>query len=48
MTKIRRIFPGGNTANGFFSLHNNIISEKRNKLYIFKGMPDGRVSKDKR
>ena len=41
MAKIRRIFPGGNTANGFFSLHNNIISEKRNMLYIFKGMPGG-------
>ena len=41
MSKIRRIFPGGNTANGFCSFHDNIISEDRNQLYIFKGMPGG-------
>lgn len=41
MTKIRRIFPGGNTASGFYSLHDNIISKDRNRLYIFKGMPGG-------
>lgn len=41
MAKIRRMFPGGNTSLGFYSLHSNIISENRNKLYIFKGMPGG-------
>lgn len=41
MGKIRRIFPAGNTSQGFLSLHSNIISDDRNKLYIFKGMPGG-------
>lgn len=41
MSKIRRMFPGGNTAKGFVSFHDNIISENRNKLYILKGMPGG-------
>ena len=41
MAKIRRIFPGGNTSQGFFSLHNNIIGENRKQLYILKGMPGG-------
>lgn len=41
MAKIRRMFPGGNTASGFYSLHDNIISSDRRKLYIFKGMPGG-------
>ncbi|MDR7857094.1 ATP-binding protein [Tissierella sp.] len=41
MAKIRRMFPGGNTSQGFYSLHSNIISNNRNKLYIFKGMPGG-------
>lgn len=41
MSKIRKMFTGGNTSKGFFSLHHNIISEDRNKLYILKGMPGG-------
>lgn len=41
MAKIRKMFTGGNTSKGFYSLHNNIISEDRNKLYILKGMPGG-------
>lgn len=41
MAKIRRMFPGGNTANGFYSLHDNIIGLNRNALYILKGMPGG-------
>lgn len=41
MAKIRKVFTGGNTSEGFYSLHNNIISEDRNKLYILKGMPGG-------
>lgn len=39
--RVRRIFTGGNTANGFHSFHHYIIPDKRNKLYIFKGMPGG-------
>src|SRR5699024_7850035 len=41
MSKIRRMFPGGNTCQGFYSLHNNIIGENRNRLYILKGMQGG-------
>ena len=41
MAKIRRMFTGGNTSKGFYSLHHNIISENRDKLYILKGMPGG-------
>lgn len=41
MGNTRRMFFGGNTSNGFYSLHNNIINEKRKKLYILKGMPGG-------
>lgn len=41
MAKIRRMFPGGNTSHGFCSFHDNIIGEKRNLLYILKGMPGG-------
>lgn len=41
MSKIRRMFPGGNTANGFYSFHGNIICGDRKKLYILKGMPGG-------
>lgn len=41
MGNIRRMFFGGNTSNGFYSLHDNIINEKRKKQYILKGMPGG-------
>lgn len=41
MSKIRRVFPGGNTSQGFYSLHDNIIGLDRNMLYILKGMPGG-------
>ncbi|MGO1469827.1 MAG: ATP-binding protein [Tissierella sp.] len=41
MHKIRRMFPGGNTSEGFFPLQTNIIGEDRNFLYILKGMPGG-------
>ena len=41
MGKIRRMFPGGNTANGFCSFHDNIMGPDRNKLYVLKGMPGG-------
>lgn len=41
MSKIRRIFPGGNTCKGLYHLHDNIINNNRNRLYILKGMPGG-------
>ena len=41
MAKIRRMFPGGNTSQGFVSFHDNIIGPNRNMLYILKGMPGG-------
>lgn len=41
MPKIRRMFPGALTSSGFFHLHDNIIHEDRNMLYIIKGMPGG-------
>lgn len=41
MSKLRRIFPGGNTSQGFYSLHDNIIGSDRKMLYILKGMPGG-------
>lgn len=41
MPKIRRMFPGALTSSGFFHLHDNIIDEDRNMLYIIKGMPGG-------
>ncbi len=41
MVDIRRMFFGGNTTSGFYSLHDNIIGEDRKKLFILKGMPGG-------
>ncbi len=41
MAKVRKMFPGGNTSQGFYSLHDNIIGSNRNMLYILKGMPGG-------
>ncbi|CCQ97566.1 ATPase [[Clostridium] ultunense Esp] len=41
MIRVRRMFPGGNTSQGFYSFHDNIMGPDRNKLYILKGMPGG-------
>jgi len=41
MANIRRMFFGGNTADGFYSFHDNVIGQKGNKLFILKGMPGG-------
>lgn len=41
MGNIRRMFFGGNTSKGFYSLHHNIVNENRKKQYILKGMPGG-------
>src|SRR5690625_6166983 len=35
------MFTGGNSSQGFYSLHDNIIGENRKMLYIVKGMPGG-------
>lgn len=39
--RVRKVFTGGNTANGFHSFHSYIVPDNRNRLYIFKGMPGG-------
>jgi ABC-type proline/glycine betaine transport system ATPase subunit len=41
MANIRRIFFGGNTADGFYSFHDNIIGPNGNRFFILKGMPGG-------
>ncbi|AOT68579.1 ATPase [Geosporobacter ferrireducens] len=37
--KIKRVFPGGNTAKGFYSYYDNIIGKEANQLFIIKGGP---------
>ena len=37
--KIRRMFPGGNTSEGFYSYFDNILGKDANRLYILKGGP---------
>lgn len=38
--KVRHLFPGGNTANGFFSYYSNIMTgEEANRFIIIKGGP---------
>jgi hypothetical protein len=37
--KIRMLFPGGNTCQGFYSFYNNIIEEDANRVFILKGGP---------
>lgn len=36
---IKKVFPGGNTSQGFFSFYNYILTEKIQKIYILKGGP---------
>lgn len=36
---IKKLFPGGNTSQGFFSFYNYILTEKTQKIYILKGGP---------
>lgn len=38
-TKIRHMFPGGNTSQGFYSYFDNILGRDANRLYILKGGP---------
>ena len=35
--KIRKIFPGANTANGSFNFFDNIIQGDINRIFCFKG-----------
>lgn len=37
--KIRKIFPGGNTANGSFNFFDNIIQNNANRIFCLKGGP---------
>ena len=37
--KIRKIFPGGNTANGSFNFFDNIIQDNINRVFCLKGGP---------
>jgi hypothetical protein len=39
MVKIRRMFPGGSTGEGFYSFHQHIFKYATNKIYILKGGP---------
>lgn len=41
MTRIRRMFPGGNTSEGSFSYHKYILGQDGKKLFILKGVPGG-------
>lgn len=37
--KIRKMFPGSNSAYGFFSHYDQIVGSKANRIFIFKGGP---------
>ena len=36
---IKRVFPGGNTAKGFYSYYDQIIGTEATRLFIIKGGP---------
>lgn len=36
---IRRVFPGGNTAQGFFSYYDHVIGDEARRVFILKGGP---------
>ena len=38
-SKIRRMFPGGNTSEGFYSYFDNILGRDAKRLFILKGGP---------
>ena len=38
-SKIRRMFPGGNTSEGFYSYFDNILGKDANRIFILKGGP---------
>lgn len=37
--KIKRVFPGGNTSEGFYSYYNHIIEKDANRIFVVKGGP---------
>ncbi len=37
--KIMKVFPGGNTSHGFFSLYNYIIPQDTTRIFVIKGGP---------
>ena len=37
--KVRKLFPGANTANGSFNFFDNIIQGDINRIFCFKGGP---------
>ena len=39
MAKVRHVFPGGNTCNGFFSFYNQMVSPAVKRKFILKGGP---------
>ncbi|MCT4593371.1 MAG: ATPase [Anaeromicrobium sp.] len=36
---IKRVFPGGNTGDGFYSYYDHIIDASSNRKYVIKGGP---------
>lgn len=36
---VKKVFPGGNTAKGFYSYYDNIIGMDATRLFIIKGGP---------
>ena len=37
--RVRKLFPGGNTANGSFNFFDNIIPQNVNRIFCLKGGP---------
>lgn len=37
--KIRKLFPGGNTSVGFYSLYHHVIEPDANRIFVIKGGP---------
>lgn len=37
--KLRKLFPGGNTSQGFYSYYDNIIAPDANRIFVIKGGP---------
>jgi len=39
MGKLKKVFPGGNTSEGFYSFYDHIISPEATRIFIIKGGP---------
>jgi len=35
--KVKKVFPGGNTGFGFYSLYDNIATSDTNAIFVLKG-----------